>query len=83
MLFLNSLRVSSHIARYDTNPPAFQGTEGKLSLNLHSLSVSVSKFLEYRRLCAFYLKCLIIISLHSHEKSASSLTLPNTTGLFL
>jgi hypothetical protein len=68
VLFLNSRRVSSHIVGYDTSPPAIQGTQEKLSLNLHTLSVSVSKFLEYRRLCAFYLKCLIIISLHSHVR---------------
>ena len=44
MLFLNRWRVSSHIVRYDTNPPAIQkqhsGTQEKLRLNLHSLSVS-------------------------------------------
>jgi hypothetical protein len=33
-------------------------TQGKLRLNLHSLSMSVSKFLEYRRYCASY-NCVI------------------------
>jgi hypothetical protein len=53
MLFLNSRRVSSHIVRYDTSPPAIQkdknniDTWEKLRLNLHSLSVS--ELLEYRR----------------------------------
>jgi hypothetical protein len=60
MLFLNSWRVSSHIVRYDTNPPAIQktdsiDTQGKLRLNLHSLSVS-ELFLEYRR-CKSDLHC--------------------------
>jgi hypothetical protein len=47
VLFLNSWRVSSHIVRYDTNPAVIQKqhensteTQGKLRLNLHSLSVS-------------------------------------------
>jgi hypothetical protein len=53
MLFLNSWRASNHAVRYDTNPPADSktavstDTQGKLRLNLHSLSVS--ELLEYRR----------------------------------
>jgi hypothetical protein len=52
MLFLNSLRVSSHIVRYDTNPPAIPNnndTRGKLRLNFYSLNVSVSELSEYGR----------------------------------
>jgi hypothetical protein len=51
MLFLNSWRVSSHIVRYDTGPPAIQkynDTREKLRLNFHSFSVSV--LLEYGRI---------------------------------
>ena len=53
ILFWNSWRVSSHIVRYDTSPPAIQkqqyDTREKLRFNLHSLSVSVSELLEYGR----------------------------------
>jgi hypothetical protein len=47
MLFLNSRRVSSRIVRYDTTVTLqlFKNstdTQGKLRLNLHSLSVSES-----------------------------------------
>jgi hypothetical protein len=48
MLFLNSWRASVVPYSVTTNPPLFKNsidTQGKLRLNLHSLSV----LLEYRR----------------------------------
>jgi hypothetical protein len=43
---MNSWRVSSHTLQLFKNS---NDAQGKLRLNLHSLSVSVSELLEYRR----------------------------------
>jgi hypothetical protein len=55
MLFLNSWRVSSHIVQGTTLTLQLfknnSGTQEKLRLNLHSLSVS--ELLEYGRTCYF------------------------------
>jgi hypothetical protein len=53
MLFLNSWRVSSHLVRYDTSPPAIQkqqwhSKEAQIELPLIECD-SVSKLLEYGR----------------------------------
>ena len=52
MLFLNSWMVSSRIVRYGTDLQLFKNctdAQGKLRLNLHSLTLSVSELLEHRR----------------------------------
>ena len=52
LLFLNSWKTSDHTIRYDTNPPcSYSKTQGKLRLDVHSLSVSTSELLDYMRNC--------------------------------
>jgi hypothetical protein len=53
LLFLNSCRVSSHIVKYDTSPPAIKKQHWhwrEAQIELHSLSVSASEILEYGRM---------------------------------
>jgi hypothetical protein len=51
MLFLNSWRVSNCRVKGGTSPPAIKKQfQGKLRLNLYSLSVCVSGLLEYGRM---------------------------------
>ena len=59
MLFLNSWRVSSHIVRYDTNPPPILV---KNSIDMHSREAQIeSPLIEYECEWAFRIRAQVSI----------------------